>query len=68
MQKSDKINSLAKNLEMILNKNNKINNDGSNNKEIIKETIIITEIQENNKNIPVTKNKKKKKFQNFEDN
>ena len=55
---------------MILNKNNKLKKEDNDKKEIIKEIIIsqsTIEINEN-KNIPIIKNKKKKTFQKFEDN
>ena len=69
MQKSNKINSIAKNLEMILNKHNK-KKEENDKVEIIQETIIYQKIEENNENnnIKINKNKKKKAFKQFEDN
>ena len=71
MQKSDRINALAKNLEKVLNKNNILKKEEAEKTEDIKEKIIyqnMTEINEDNNNIQITQNKKKKTFQNFEDN
>ena len=69
LQKSNKINSIAKNLEMILNKHNK-KKEENDKVEIIQETIIYQKIEENNENnnIKINKNKKKKAFKQFEDN